>query len=73
MAEIRKYDPAKGNAIVEALRNAMGDPIRPVTPGVPQAAAPKPKPTTAASPTTWVSLTVAPVSPEANEGDPAES
>ena len=32
MAEIRKYDPSKGNAIAEALRAAMGDPIRPATP-----------------------------------------
>ncbi len=59
MAEIRKYDPAAGNAIVEALRAAMGDPIRPVTPGRPASptAEPEPEPQT-----TWVNLTV--TSPE---------
>lgn len=55
MAEIRKYDPAKGNAIVEALRAAMGDPIRPTTPG--QASATR-KPAEAAPTTSWVNLTV---------------
>lgn len=57
MAEIRKYDPAAGNAIVEALRAAMGDPIRPVTPGQPASptAEPEPEPTPQ---TTWVNLTV---------------
>lgn len=33
MAEIRKFDPAAGNAIAQALRQAMGDPVRPNTPG----------------------------------------
>ncbi len=56
MAEIRKYDPAKGNAIAEALRAAMGDPIRPATPGLPTS-------TTPAAPTTapaqaWISLSL---------------
>ncbi|HQY99065.1 MAG TPA: hypothetical protein PKV13_04720 [Propionicimonas sp.] len=55
MAEIRKYDPAKGNAIVEALRSAMGDPVRPVVPGQP---APSRKPVEAAPSTSWVNLTV---------------
>lgn len=55
MAEIRKYDPAKGNAIVEALRTAMGDPIRPVTPGQP---APVRKPVEQPASTSWVNLTV---------------
>lgn len=54
MAEIRKYDPAEGNAIVEALRAAMGDPIRPVAPG--ERAAPKPKPEPEEPGTSWVSL-----------------
>lgn len=57
MAEIRKYDPAKGNAIVEALRAAMGEPVRPVTPGerpAPRAAQPEPPATTS-----WVTLKVA--------------
>ena len=57
MAEIRKYDPAKGNAIVEALRSALGDPIRPVTPGEP---APTRKPSVApATTTSWVTFNVA--------------
>lgn len=45
MAEIRKYDPAAGNAIAQALRAAMGDPVRPATPGkqpTPGASAPPP-------------------------------
>ena len=45
MAEIRKYDPAAGNAIAKALRAAMGDPVRPGTPGeqpTPGATAPPP-------------------------------
>ncbi len=45
MAEIRKYDPAAGNAIARALRAAMGDPVRPATPGeqpTPGATAPPP-------------------------------
>lgn len=57
MAEIRKYDPAKGNAIVEALRAAMGEPVRPVTPGerpAPRAAHPETPPATS-----WVTLKVA--------------
>lgn len=54
MAEIRKYDPAKGNAIVEALRAAMGDPIRPAAPG--ERPAPRqPEPTVT---TSWISLQV---------------
>ncbi|MCL4722572.1 MAG: hypothetical protein KJ041_11610 [Gammaproteobacteria bacterium] len=55
MAEIRKYDPAKGNAIVEALRAAVGDPIRPVAPGErPAPRQPEPEPTS----TPWISLQV---------------
>lgn len=45
MAEIRKYDPAAGNAIAKALRAAMGEPVRPATPGeqpTPGATAPPP-------------------------------
>lgn len=55
MAEIRKHDPSKGNAIAQALRAAMGEEIRPVTPG--QATPAKkntPEPTGG---TTWVNLT----------------
>lgn len=56
MAEIRKHDPVVGNAIAEALRAAMGDPIRPVatweTPGTP----PQLSPEEADAATSWVSL-----------------
>jgi hypothetical protein len=56
MAEIRKFDPAAGNAIAQALKAAMGEPVRPAEPGAP--AAPR---TPAAEPppaTTWLSLNV---------------
>jgi hypothetical protein len=33
MAEIRKFDPEAGNAIAQALRAAMGDPVHPKAPG----------------------------------------
>jgi hypothetical protein len=33
MAEIRKFNPEQGNAIAQALRAAMGDPVRPAEPG----------------------------------------
>lgn len=33
MAETRKYDPAAGNAIAQALKAAMGEPVRPNLPG----------------------------------------
>jgi hypothetical protein len=33
MAEIRKYNPEAGNAIAQALRAAMGEPVRPNVPG----------------------------------------
>ncbi len=33
MAEIRKFDPAAGSAIAQALKAAMGDPVRPNQPG----------------------------------------
>ena len=33
MAEIRKYDPQAGNAIAQALKAAMGEPVRPNQPG----------------------------------------
>ncbi|MEA4943880.1 MAG: hypothetical protein VB080_05500 [Propionicimonas sp.] len=63
MAEIRKYDPARGNAIAEALRAAMGEPVRPVTPGDGPRPAPKPEPEPPAA-TSWVSLNVTPPAPE---------
>mgnify|MGYP001161972785 CR=1 FL=1 len=54
MAEIRKFDPAVGNAIAQALRQAMGDPVRPVTPGEP---ADSPAPGTPDEPgQTWLSV-----------------
>ena len=34
MAEIRKFDPAAGSAIAQALKAAMGEPVRPTQPGV---------------------------------------
>ena len=58
MAEIRKYDPAAGNAIAAALRAAMGDPVRPVeTWQAPAPAGPPPEPDEAT--TSWVNLTLA--------------
>ncbi len=47
MAEIRKYDPAAGNAIAQALRAAMGEPVRPNVPGEhsPRPATPQPSQT----------------------------
>lgn len=56
MAEIRKHDPAVGNAIAQALRAAMGDPVRPNQPGnkAEPSAPVTPEPTS----TTWVSLQV---------------
>ncbi len=57
MAEIRKHDPAAGNAIAQALRAAMGDPVRPVTPGETRPAAAGGRPEAPAS-TSWVTLSV---------------
>lgn len=37
MAEIRKHNPETGNAIAQALSAAMGEPVRPRTPGTPAA------------------------------------
>ena len=48
MAEIRKYDPAAGNAIAQALRAAMGEPVRPNVPGE-RSARPATQPTQPAS------------------------
>lgn len=66
MAEIRKFDPAAGNAIAQALRQAMGDPVRPVTPGAP-ARSPA---TTGDEPaqTSWLSLRV--TEPDQNNSEP---
>lgn len=67
MAEIRKFDPAAGNAIAQALRQAMGDPVRPVTPGAP---APSPSDATPDEPTqtSWLSLRID--QPDQNSSDP---
>jgi len=68
MAEIRKYDPAVGNAIAEALRAAMGDPVRPVATG--QAPAPAgPPPATDEDATTWVSLRITDTAPPEPAGE----
>jgi hypothetical protein len=40
MAEIRKHNPDAGNAIAQALRAAMGEPVRPNEPGGTPSAAP---------------------------------
>lgn len=64
MAEIRKFDPATGNAIAQALRAAMGDPVRPATPGEPTAhAAAQPEP----EQTAWLSLRLAEPGQNASE------
>ena len=62
MAEIRKYDPAAGSAIAQALKAAMGEPVRPNQPGnAPASRKPGEAPPAA---TTWVSLNLkAPTEP----------
>lgn len=55
MPETRTYDPAEGNPIAQALRAAMGEPVRPTTPGAPKAAPTVPAPSEPAT-TSWVSL-----------------
>ncbi len=52
MADVRTYDPSEGNPIAQALRAAMGEPVRPVTPGEKPPAAPAP------AANSWVSLKV---------------
>jgi hypothetical protein len=64
MAEIRKFDPAAGNAIAQALKAAMGEPVRPREPGsAPNSPSPEPKGAT----TSWVSLQVASPTEESDE------
>ena len=64
MAEIRKFDPAAGNAIAQALKAAMGEPVRPNEPGsAPTSPAPESRPAT----TSWISLQVAPATEEQDE------
>lgn len=67
MAEIRKFDPAAGNAIAQALRQAMGDPVRPVTPGAPSASTAPAAPDEPTQ-TSWLSLRVG--EPAQNSSDP---
>lgn len=65
MAETRKYDPAAGNAIAQALRQAMGEPVRPHTPGGPDSpAAAEAEP----DQTSWLSLRIE--APDQNSSDP---
>lgn len=66
MAEIRKFDPAAGNAIAQALRAAMGEQVRPTEPGSrPVAATPQPE---APVTTSWLSVNVSrPVEDEPEE------
>ena len=63
MAEIRKFDPAAGNAIAQALKAAMGEPVRPNEPGRTASQTPQAQPTT----TSWISLQVAPAIEEQDE------
>lgn len=69
MAEIRKFDPAAGSAIAQALKAAMGEPVRPVEPGGGSAARrpPAEQPAT----TSWVTLqvTTTPAADEAPDED----
>ncbi|MGC4152626.1 MAG: hypothetical protein QM628_06050 [Propionicimonas sp.] len=67
MAEIRKFDPAAGNAIAQALRQAMGDPVRPVTPGTP-ANSPAAETPQEPAQTAWLTLQVG--EPDQNSSDP---
>ncbi|MBK9696168.1 MAG: hypothetical protein IPO80_01785 [Propionibacteriaceae bacterium] len=64
MAEIRKYDPAAGNAIAQALRAAMGEPVRPATPGERPPAEPPVTPPTTMS---WVRLDVTSPPPKSQQ------
>ena len=54
MAEIRKHDPAAGNAIAQAIRAAMGEPVKPFPAGSSSAATPSREPT--ATGTSWVTV-----------------
>lgn len=45
MAETRTFDPSAGDPIADAIRAALGEPVRPRVPGEQQdAAAPAPQP-----------------------------
>ena len=68
MAEIRKHDPAAGNAIAQALRAAMGDPVRPAEPGAETATA-RPAPPQPEAGTAWITLQVGGTAAPAAESD----
>ncbi len=57
MAEIRKHNPDVGNTIAQALKAAMGEPVRPSDPGQDGTKASAPAPKTAA-PTSIISVNV---------------
>jgi hypothetical protein len=67
VAEIRKFDPAAGNAIAQALKAAMGEPVRPAEPGS-RPTPPDSKPA-AAAPTSWIMLKVTAPEERAAEDD----
>lgn len=69
MAEIRKHNPEAGNAIAQALRAAMGEPVRPNEPGARPAptAAPTGLPTSTTVVNFSISTTPTPASDE--DGD----
>jgi hypothetical protein len=70
MAETRKYDPAAGNAIAQALRAQLGEGIRPRLPG--EAAHADPAKATPRETTTWVNLSfTAPAAPVEDPEDDA--
>ncbi len=68
MAETRKYDPTVGNAIAQALRAAMGDPVRPAEPGA-DTATTRTAPPEPATDTAWISLQVGGTAASAAEDD----
>lgn len=64
MAEIRKFDPALGNAIAQALNAAMGEAVRPSVPGTPTSEASPDSPATADPAVVTVRFTARAVSNE---------
>lgn len=43
MAEVRKFKPGAGSQIAEAVAKAMGESVRPITPGAPPEPTQKPQ------------------------------
>lgn len=73
MAETRKFDPAAGNAIAQALRAQLGEGVRPRVPGAAASAATTP--VGKAEATTWVNLSftaAAPVDDDQDDQDDSE-